>query len=49
MLKVAAMEALGLTFWDRAKAVTLICRETVEQPHAAGALKPILAAVARWV
>ena len=34
---------------DRAKAVTLICRETVEQPHAAGAFKPILAAVARWV
>ena len=32
-----------------AKAVTLICREAVEQPHAAGALKPILAAVARRV
>ena len=34
-------------FRDRAKAVTLICREAVEQPHAAGALKPILATVAR--
>jgi hypothetical protein len=34
---------------DRANAVTLICREAVEQPHAAGALKPILATVARWV
>src|SRR5215469_5496631 len=34
-------------FRNRAKAVTLICRETVEQPRAAGALKPILATVAR--
>jgi len=29
------------------KSVSLIRRETVEQPHAAGALKPILATVAR--
>ena len=27
--------------------MSLICREAVEQPHAAGALKPILATVAR--
>src|SRR5262252_7553662 len=29
--------------------VSLICREAIEQPHAAGALKPILAAIARGV
>ena len=38
---------IRLPFRDRAKAVTLICREAVEQPHAAGALKPILATIAR--
>src|SRR6516162_1102220 len=30
---------------DRAKAVTLICRETVKQPRTARAFKPILATV----